>query len=93
MVGPAGTVAQALRLANAAGERLDAAVLDANLGGEEVAPVAELLRARGVKLIFVTGYAGLARSWAQGAPVLEKPLARGALGAALSEVLGLQPAD
>ena len=92
VVGPAGTVAQALRLAKAAGARLDAAVLDANLGGEDVAPVAELLRMRGVKLVIVTGYAGLARQWANGAPVLEKPLARGALGAALGDVLGLQPA-
>jgi CheY-like chemotaxis protein len=54
--------------------RLDGAVLDINLGGEQVYPVAERLRARGVPFIFSTGYGRDARppSFAQ-APTLDKP--------------------
>jgi DNA-binding response OmpR family regulator len=35
---------------------IDIAVLDVNLGGELVTPVAELLAARGVPFVFATGY-------------------------------------
>ena len=54
-VGPAGSVKQALELVEHGG-RLDAAVLDINLRGEVVYPVADALRARGVPFVFVTGY-------------------------------------
>ncbi len=37
-------------------ERLDIALLDVNLGGESVFPVAEILDARRVPFIFLTGY-------------------------------------
>src|SRR4051794_9809722 len=40
----------------AANERLDAAVLDFNLRGESVLPVAEALAGRGVPFVFATGY-------------------------------------
>jgi CheY-like chemotaxis protein len=39
------------------GGEADAALLDVNLGGEPVFPVAEALRARGVPFAFTTGYA------------------------------------
>jgi len=53
---------------------LDAAVLDINLSGEEVYPVAQRLRTRGVPFIFSTGYgrAGQAPSFAD-VPTLNKP--------------------
>jgi CheY-like chemotaxis protein len=53
---------------------LDAAVLDINLGGEQVYPVAERLRTRGVPFMFSTGFGqnGRAPSFAQ-VPTLNKP--------------------
>jgi CheY-like chemotaxis protein len=54
-VGPAGSVKQALELVEHGG-RLDAAVLDINLRGEVVYPVADAHRARGVPFVFATGY-------------------------------------
>jgi CheY-like chemotaxis protein len=54
VVGPAASLAAALELAGE--ERLDGAVLDVNLRGSDVYPVARLLDARGVPLVFTTGY-------------------------------------
>jgi CheY-like chemotaxis protein len=54
-VGPAGSVEQALELVEHGGH-LDAAVLDINLRGDVVYPVADALRACGVPFVFVTGY-------------------------------------
>ena len=54
VVGPAAKMEEALRLASDAS--LDAAILDVNVGGAVVYPVADLLRARGVPIIFATGY-------------------------------------
>ena len=55
VIGPAATVDDALRLV-AATDRLDAAVLDVNLRGAMVYPVADALTARGVPFVFATGY-------------------------------------
>jgi CheY-like chemotaxis protein len=54
-VGPAGSVEQALELVEHGGH-LDGAVLDINLRGDVVYPVADALRARGVPFVFMTGY-------------------------------------
>lgn len=54
VVGPAGTVASALDLARS--EAFDAALLDVNLRGERVDPVAEVLKARGIPFVLATGY-------------------------------------
>ncbi|MGE4220791.1 MAG: histidine kinase, partial [Alphaproteobacteria bacterium] len=54
VVGPVGRLEAALKLAGE--EALDAAVLDVNLGGPMVFPVAEALRARGIPFVFLTGY-------------------------------------
>src|SRR5215208_6279983 len=48
VVGPAAKMEEALDLAS--GASLDAAILDVNVGGAVVYPVADLLRARGVPL-------------------------------------------
>ncbi|MFQ6755700.1 response regulator [Cereibacter sphaeroides] len=53
VVGPAASVERALALAD---EALDGAILDINLAGPAVFPVAEALAARRVPFIFVTGY-------------------------------------
>ena len=55
VVGPVPTRDKALALL-ASGEKIDAAVLDINLKGETVFPVADALAARGVSFVFATGY-------------------------------------
>jgi CheY-like chemotaxis protein len=55
VIGPVGTVAQALALLHR--EEIDGALLDVNLGGGERSyPVADALAARDVPFVFVTGY-------------------------------------
>lgn len=72
VVGPAMRLQQAETLATTS--ETDVAILDVNLGGQPVFPVAEALVARGVPIIFATGYgrAGLPPAW-QDRPVLVKP--------------------
>jgi CheY-like chemotaxis protein len=55
VVGPAGSVADALALISTAAA-LDGGVLDINLGGELIYPVADALRERGTPFVFATGY-------------------------------------
>jgi CheY-like chemotaxis protein len=52
----------------------DAAVLDVNINGETIDPVAEILVARGTPVIFSTGYgpSGIDPRW-RDCPVLQKP--------------------
>jgi CheY-like chemotaxis protein len=73
VVGPAHGLATALDLAHATAD-LDVALLDVNLSGQPVFPVADALRARNIPIIFCTGYgdAGL-READRGAQVLQKP--------------------
>ena len=74
VVDVASTLHRGLSIACNETVRLDAAVLDINLGGEQVYPVAERLRTRGVPFVFSTGYGlnGRAPSFAQ-TPTLNKP--------------------
>ena len=55
VVGPVSNVRDAIELVERS-ERIDAGVLDVNLQGEMVYPVAEALRRRGVRFVFATGY-------------------------------------
>lgn len=87
VVGPAATVAEALRLV--AGEAVDAAVLDLNLGGERSEPVAQALREAGVPFVVSTGYGDemeLPPSF-DGARRLAKPIGPAMLFGALSELV------
>lgn len=86
IVGQAADVAEALSML---GGPIDAAVLDANLNGESVAPVAEALRRMGVPFIFATGY-GDNQAAPQGfdAPFIRKPYDVTQVAAALAEVTG-----
>jgi len=72
-VGPALGLEQALSLV-AAETALDAAILDVNLRGERVYPVAEALSGRGIPIIFATGYGegGVEGAW-RGRPTVQKP--------------------
>lgn len=54
VVGPASTLAAAAALI--AEDRLDGALLDVNVCGREVYPLAEILARDGVPFVFVTGY-------------------------------------
>jgi CheY-like chemotaxis protein len=66
---------------------IDVAVLDANLNGQSVRPVAEALQKRGIPFIFATGY-GEAGGAPEGfdAPVVRKPYDVTQIVAALAEV-------
>ncbi|HEX3574905.1 MAG TPA: response regulator [Rhodopila sp.] len=54
IVGPCGTVEQALEAART--EAFDLAVLDVNLRGKKVYPVAEVLAERHIPFLFLSGY-------------------------------------
>jgi DNA-binding response OmpR family regulator len=82
VVGPAGTVAAALSLAQV--EELDAAILDVNLRGELVDPVVEALRSRGVPMIFATGYGTGVSVLAERSIILTKPYSPSRLVGALA---------
>ena len=58
VVGPAPTLEAATRLAalDSVGERLDGALLNVNIRGEMVYPLADALLSRAVPVVFVTGY-------------------------------------
>ncbi|USQ96207.1 HWE histidine kinase domain-containing protein [Caulobacter sp. RL271] len=51
----------------------DVAVLDADLNGQSVAPVAEILRTIGRPFVFATGYADKAAPMGFDAPIVRKP--------------------
>ena len=55
VMGPFGRVEEALRLIEA-GETVDLAILDIDLVGDRVFPVADLLRERNTPFLFATGY-------------------------------------
>jgi CheY-like chemotaxis protein len=88
VVGPAHGISEALELVRGPSP-FDAALLDVNLGGAPVFAVADELRAKGVPMIFSTGYgdAGL-RDVDRGAPVLQKPFRSQDLDAALTKAFG-----
>ena len=73
VVGPYSTLAKAVTAA--VETEVDAALLDVNLSGETVYPVAEILASKNVPFAFITGYGTEAlRSKYANAPVLEKPV-------------------
>jgi len=82
----AARVAAALNMAEA--EDIDAAILDVNVAGSEVFPVADALRRRGVPFMFASGYGdrgvpGEFRPY----PMLQKPYDPAALSRMLENVL------
>lgn len=89
VVGPVSNIDDGLR--SAMGEAsLDAALLDVNVAGREVFPVADALKARGVPFVFSTGYgeAGLPEHW-RGHPTIQKPFTEGAIRDALMRVMNI----
>lgn len=84
----AGDLSRGLALARDDALVIDAAVLDVNLGGEPVFPLAETLAARGVPFVFSTGYGreGVIPPF-DCRPVLAKPFSAQSLAAALLSVI------
>jgi CheY-like chemotaxis protein len=72
--------------------RVDAAVLDVNLGGELIYPLADVLAADRVPFVFITGYGAeeIEPRYAK-VPILQKPIEPGALQSVLVRP-GLSPA-
>ncbi|MCS6625587.1 response regulator [Roseibacterium beibuensis] len=88
-VGPAATVDEGMKMA-ADAEPIDAALLDVNVAGKQVFPIAEALKTRGVPFVFSTGYgeSGLPDDW-RGHPTLQKPFTEAAVRDALIKAMGL----
>ena len=88
VLGPAATVAAALRLLRQS-DTPDVALLDVNLRGELVTPVAEALRARGVPFVLASAYPSLSQAAAAlaGAPNIGKPTGERRLLAALARAV------
>lgn len=88
-VGPAATVDEGLQLVGG-GDPLDAALLDVNVAGRQVFPIAEALKTAGVPFVFSTGYGegGLPDEW-RGQSTLQKPFTEAAVRDALMKAMGL----
>ncbi len=83
IVGSAAEVGEAMAMID---RPFDAAVLDANLDGASVMPVAEALHAMGRPFIFATGYADKAGPTGFDAPIVRKPYNVGQIARALASV-------
>jgi DNA-binding response OmpR family regulator len=91
VVGPFGRLADAMRAAQSAA--LDGALMDVNLSGERIFPVAEILAARSVPFLLLSGYGDKAvpddrPDW----PVISKPFQIERVLAALSGLIGMAAA-
>jgi CheY-like chemotaxis protein len=87
VIGPVGEVDDALQLVKN-GDAVDIALLDVNLRGEMVFPVAEELRRREIPFIFTSGYERNPLPADYGdVPLLEKPLDDQTVQAALRRLV------
>ncbi|MBV9813244.1 MAG: response regulator [Acetobacteraceae bacterium] len=87
VIGPVGSVSDALALLAATAD-IDGAVLDINLRGQNVFPIADALRHRGVPFVFATGYDPwtIPDSYAD-VPRLQKPVNTQALARAVAKAV------
>lgn len=83
----AGELDEAIRLAQSA--EFDLAILDVNLNGKVISPVAELIQARNRPFIFATGYgsSGLPPEY-RDRPALQKPFQIETLAKMIETALG-----
>lgn len=86
-VGPISNVDEALSVL-ADTTDLDAALLDVNVAGQQVFPVADALKARGVPFVFSTGYGegGLPDEW-RGQTTIQKPFTEATIQDALTKII------
>jgi DNA-binding response OmpR family regulator len=93
VVGPCASVAKALSFLGETSARpaVEGAVLDFDLRGETSAPIAKLLKSRGIPFIFHTGLDPARNINLEefGAPVVPKPSTRAALVAGIAGQLGV----
>ncbi len=89
VTGPIPRLAEAVDAADR--ERCDAAVLDVNLAGERIYPVADILSRRNIPFVFVTGYGVLPGEYAN-RPRLCKPFKMVDLIDTLSDIVKSAPA-
>jgi CheY-like chemotaxis protein len=82
----AGEIGEAMRLAQST--YFDLAILDVNVNGKVISPVADLLKARGRPFIFATGYgsSGLPEEY-RDRPALQKPFQLETLGRVIDSTL------
>ena len=74
VIGPAGRLDTAFQLLESE-DRIDLAILDVNLGGDDVFPVAETLERRKVPFVFTTGYdASTVPTKFSNVPICNKPV-------------------
>jgi CheY-like chemotaxis protein len=91
VLGPASSIETAMALLGK--DAPDAALLDANLRGSRVTPVAEALKQRNIPFVMVTGYGRLAMAEAilEEAPRVRKPFSPEDIRAALADLLDTSP--
>ncbi len=88
----AGRLPQALEIVAQSGldeaGRIDVAILDINLAGVQVFPLADALRARGVPFVFTSGYGrdGIPNDY-QDCAVLQKPYGADSILSTLKKIL------
>ncbi len=93
----AGRLPQALDIVAQSGlgeaGRIDAAILDINLAGVQVFPLADILLARGVPFVFTSGYGrdGIPDAYPD-SPVLQKPYGADSILRTLQRMLAVGPA-
>lgn len=82
----AGDIGEAVRLA--ATTAFDIAILDVNVNGKVISPVAEVIRARNLPFVFATGYGaqGLPEEY-RDRPTLQKPFQMDSLAQVLETAL------
>jgi CheY-like chemotaxis protein len=82
----AGEIGEAMRLAQST--YFDLAILDVNVNGKVISPVADLIKARNRPFIFATGYgsSGLPEEY-RDRPALQKPFQLETLGKAIDNAL------
>lgn len=88
VVGPAMRLDRAFEMVEK-GLTADVAVLDVNVAGQPIFPLAEKLAERGMPLVFATGYgrSGLPPEW-HSRPVLQKPYTMEDVAAGLARAIG-----
>lgn len=87
VVGEAGTIKAAEPLARSA--EFDLAILDINVGGYHITPIAQIIADRGLPFIFVSGYGSEGRPQSfRDRPALRKPFVIQNLADIINKTLG-----
>ena len=89
LVAEAGDIIEATRLARTS--TFDIAILDVNVNGKVISPVAEVIQARNIPFVFATGYGaqGLPEEF-RGRPTLQKPFQMDTLKGMLEKTLEMK---